>query len=709
MNLKKIYWLFIIALSSLQFVYAEGIKLQSIDFSTLPGDNLQLQLTLSGPASAPRIFHTDNPARIALDLPGVSNALDKKQIPVNVGGAESIMALEASGRTRVIINLAEMSAYSSRIEDNHIFIVLHQPASQAVQTSSPSTGAARRIENIDFRRGEKGEGRIIIDLSDPKIIADIHEEGRKIIAGFPNTSLPERLSRKLDVQDFATPVRQIESTSDGNRTRMLITPLNEDYDYSSYQLNNQLTIELRPLAKAEKEELQKKNQTYSGEKLSLNFQDIPVRSVLQILADFTHINIIASDTVQGSVTLRLADVPWDQALDLILKSKGLGKRQEGNIIRVSPMEEINRQEKEELEAQKIVDDLEPLKTEIIQINYTKAEDIKSVIAGTTEKNTQTETNQENNPQTMSPSKSSTSSTSIIDISQSILSPRGNVTVDARTNQLIVKDTARNIERIRDLIKQLDIPIRQVLIESRIVIASHTFARSLGSRLSARGPVNNLASPTAQNIVGATGTAGDMLTSLAASQPTAVAGITLLKAGDYLLDLELSAAQSDNQAEVVSNPKLITADQNKAIIKQGVELPYVTNSISGGLVTSTVSFKQANLELNVTPHITPDEQILMELLIKKDEKGDTVNLPNQGTAFAINRREIQTTSQVSNGETVVLGGVYEGSKTNNTGKVPFFGDLPGIGFMFRQNSVEDKKTELLIFITPKIMKPTMGVH
>ncbi|HYE36273.1 type IV pilus secretin PilQ [Methylocaldum sp.] len=708
---------------------AEGLVLKSVDFSSLPGDNLQLLLGLSGPAVEPRIFHTENPARIALDLPGVANGLEKKSVPINVGGAQSIQAVESAGRTRVVINLTDMMPYASRVDGNNILITLQSGAAPIAATKAASTksqiidrplaGSDRRIENVDFRRGEKGEGRLLVTLSDPKSVVDIHEEGQKVIVRFADTNLPSQLARRLDVMDFATPVRSIESAMDGAHARMVVSPVSDEYDYSSYQTDNVLAVEFRPLTKMEKEEIKKKSFTFSGDKLTLNFQDIPVRSVLQILADFTNLNIVASDTVQGNVTLRLNDVPWDQALELVLRSKGLGKRQEGNIIRVAPIEEINKQEKEELEAQKVVEELEPLRTEIIQINYTTAEDIKKVLVGTTERTSQSMTQ----PASIGGATASTA-VSTLDVSQSVLSGRGNVTVDPRTNQLIVKDTPRNLERVRDLVRQLDKPIRQVLIESRIVIASNDFLRDLGSRLQVNRLVNARGASSFSTGSGSStdgvifqqpaaggekSTNTDLLVDLAARGAATAAtggasaiGFTLIKAGDYLLDLELSAAQREGRSETVSNPRLITSDQTKAVIKQGVEIPYQTTVVAGGGASANISFKQAVLELNVTPHITPDDQVLMDLLIKKDEKGEITQ-----AGPAIDKREIQTTAQVANGETVVLGGVYEGQKLNNTDKVPFFGDLPGIGYMFRRNNVEDRKRELLVFITPKILKQDLA--
>lgn len=714
---------------------AAGLALQSVDFSALPGDSLQVVFTLNGPAMAPRSFHTENPARIVLDLPGVTNGLDKKSIPVNVGGAQSIQAVEAAGRTRVVVNLSDAKQYSTRAEGDRIIMTLQGGGSRVAPArasfsegravasrAGTAEGGRRRVDNIDFRRGEKGEGRLLITLSDPKSMVDIREEGSKVVVRIADTELPSQLSRRLDVIDFATPVQYIESTMDGYDSRLSLIPISDEYDYSSYQSGKVLTVELRPLTKVEKEEIKKKNFAYSGEKLTLNFQDIPVRSVLQILADFTNLNIVASDTVQGNVTLRLEDVPWDQALELVLKSKGLGKRQEGNIVRVAPLDEINKQEKDELEAQKIVEDLEPLRTEIIQINYTTAEDIKKILVGTTEK-TSTVSSDLN---AITASRTLTATTGI-DVTQSILSARGNVTVDPRTNQLIVKDTSRNIERIRDLVRQLDKPVRQVLIESRIVIANNDFTRELGSRLSLNRPgfVDETRGKTFQQVtrdpvtgepvVGEwrqisnsdTMTSGDALVDLASTAAAASGGyfgVTFLKVGEYLLDLELSAAQIDNRAEIVSTPKLITADQTEAVIRQGEQIPYQTTVVAGGGGVPNITFKNAVLELKVTPHITPDDQINMRLAIKKDARGiQTLQGP------AIDTREIQTTALVANGETVVLGGVFEGTQTNNTDKVPFLGDLPGVGFMFRRDRVVDNKRELLIFISPRILGQTLAVR
>ncbi len=731
-GIRHSIWVLLL-LTRFSLANADPLELLSLDFTTLPGDSLQIQLSLSGPAFSPRVFHTDNPARIALDLPGVSNKLGKKLFPVGSAGVQSLQAIAVADRTRVVVNLLKSVPFNTRVEGNNIFVTLQkgktwsttEPTRQILTAARPpvrpGTDAyplGQSILNLDFRRGEKGEGRILVTLANPTMIADTREEGRKVVAYFPSARLPSNLARRLDVMDFATPVQYIDATEDSNGAKLTITPSTVDFEYSSYQSENLLTIEFRPLTTVEKEEAKKKTFAYGGQKLSLNFQDIPVRSVLQILADFTKeqfppngLNLVASDTVGGNVTLRLNDVPWDQALALVLKSKNLGKRQEGNIIQILPLDELNKQIKEELEQQKVVEELEPLKTEIIQVNYTNAEDIKKVLVGTMAR-TNVVTGQQGAMAT--PTVASTTS---LDVSQSILSTRGNVTVDARTNQIIVKDTTKNLERIRDLVKQLDIPIRQVLIEARVVIAGNNFARELGSRFA----VNNNIPGHTLTITDSTGksvdattmsiapngffTTGNALADLGAAGAIAgtpaTLGVTVLKIGDYLLNLELSAAQAEGRTEIISNPRLMTADQTKAVIKQGNQIP--VSSGSTATTVASVTYKDVVLELDVTPHITPNDNIRMELMIKKDNPNGTVINGNP----EIDTREINTTVQVTNGDTVVLGGVYNNDKITSTNKVPFFGDLPGIGFMFRYNAIQDNKNELLIFITPKVIKQNLG--
>ena len=700
-------------LSGLLFMSAlthTGYRLQSIDYSQLAGDRLEFVLRLDGPVATPRDFQTDNPDRIVLDFQGVSNALDKKTLPVQRAGVKSLQVLEAGGRTRVVFNLDGRQAYSIRTEGNRVLMTLRgqpgmRPVSPPPQRTAyipparaplPSYAMTRELGNVDFRRGESGEGRLLITLGDPKAMADIRREGRKVIVRLPNAVLPERLSRRLDVIDFATPVHYIEAMSEPGGAKIIVTPVSERYEFSSYQSGGLLAVEFRAPSERQREMADRnKPIVYSGNKLTLNFQDIPVRSVLQILADFTNINIVASDTVDGNVTLRLQEVPWDQALDLVLKSKGLGKRKEGNIIRVAPLAEFNKQEQEDLEAHQMVEELEPLRTEVIQVNYTTAEELKKILVGTSEKTDRATT--EINPIL---GQRTTSRTTAVELGQNLLSPRGNVTTDPRTNQLIISETSRNLERIRELILQLDKPVRQVLIESRIVIATNDFTRELGARLNLnRFTVDGhtvTASPKDKYTPNDVN--GNALVDLAATAAAASGGyfgVTFLKVGEYILDLELSAAQVDNRTEIISTPKLVTTDGTEAFILQGQMLPY--SQTPPGSVVANTQVKEAVLELKVTPHITADENILMNLSVKKDAPGAPTT-----SGLAIDKREIFTTAQVSNGETMVLGGVFEGDQQNKSDKVPFLGDLPGIGFMFRRDLVKDNKKELLIFITPKII-------
>jgi len=686
-------------------LHAEPLTLESVEFSVLKGDQLQFQLQFSGAAFEPNVFHTDNPARIALDFPGVSSRLKTKVIPVNTGAATAIHVVEASGRTRVVVNLVSMVPYDTRIEGRDVFVSLRKSSAlssstnvgASVSTDTPPPLPKQTINNIDFRRGPRGEGRILISLTDPNAVVDMQEKGGKVVLNFINTSLPEHLAKRLDVTDFATPVRTIDSTMDGNRTKVTVTPLTRDYDYLSFQTEGLLTLEFRPLTRAEKAADKKKKFRFTGKRLSLNFQDIPVRSVLQILADFTNLNIVASDAVKGNVTLRLNDVPWDQAMDLILKSKGLAMRQEGNIVRVGPAAQINKQEKEELEALAVKEELAPLRTEIIQINYATAAEMQALLTGVVDKVSEDKTGAGTEETGYFTSDSVTSRSGASSNLGSILSKRGSVNIDPRTNVLIVKDTARNLEAIRRLVSKLDKPVRQVLIESRIVIAANDFTKELGACIDARKDLSSFDSPsppgTGSDTLG-TGSGTDLLVDLA-SAATGSYGLTLFKVGDYLLDLELTASQIESKSETLSKPKVVTSDQTTARIEQGIEIPFSSVSQNG----TTTQFKKAVLKLEVTPQITPDDRIVMELSINQDAPGQLV--VNAGPT--INTNSIDTVVTVDNGETVVLGGVFSHDKLYAVDKVPFFGDLPIVGQLFRRTADTNDKTELLIFITPKILK------
>jgi type IV pilus assembly protein PilQ len=672
------------ALSSAAF----GAELTNISFSSLPGDRVQVELKLSEPATKePLSFIIDNPARIALDFPDTQLKVDKKSVAVGVGAAHSISAVEANGRTRVVLNLVEMVPYDVKLQGDTVLVSLGKGApalaDQTTAMTSALPGAGRpSIEDVDFHRGPSGEGRVLVRLSDPSMNVNIREEGGKILVDFINANLPERFDRRLDVVDFATPVTEIDTFVQGNGARMVITPTGF-YDHLAYQSDDLLTIELKPLTKEEEEAAKKEKFGYVGERLSLNFQNIEVRAVLQLIADFTGLNMVASDTVTGNVTLRLKNVPWDQALDIILKSKGLGMRQVGNVIMVAPQEEIAAREKLELEAQQQIQELAPLSTEFIEVNYAKATDIATLI--------KTEAN-------------------------NLLSERGNVSVDDRTNTLIVQDTGDRLAAIRQLIEKLDIPVRQVLIESRIVIADEDFSKELGVKFGLsthdsqdsqlRGDFFNTVGgklpgdttfqpgPTSFN----TGGVENYIVDLPAVAPAGALGLAVGRIGNWLLQLELSALQAENRGEVISSPRVITANQQEAFIEQGTEIPYQEASSSGA---TSVSFKKAVLSLTVVPQITPDDRVIMDLTVNKDAVGEVfAGVPS------IDTREVSTQVIVDNGETVVLGGIYEITDTTDIRRVPFFGELPYVGWLFK-NTLETKdKTELLIFVTPKILKETL---
>ena len=671
-------------------------ELRDVSFSALPGNRVEIVLETSEPVGAPTSFTTDNPARIAIDLPNTKSALEQKVTPVAIGMARSVTAIEAGDRTRVVINLLEQTGHAIRGEGNKVIVAIGASSGAGTMSASkpaePRRSTAGReglsIDNIDFRRGTQGEGRVEIELSDPSVVVDMRQQGDRIVLDFVDTSLPPQMARTLDVLDFATPVTTIETRPDGRNARMSIATTGE-FEHLAYQTNNVYTVEFRALTKQEKEARRKELQVYEGDRLSLNFQDIEVRAVLQLLADFTGLNMVVSDTVSGRITLRLKNVPWDQAMDIILKTKGLSMRRNDNVVLVAPTEEIAAREKLELESQQQIEELAPLRSELVQVNYAKAEDLAALLKSTENK---------------------------------LLSERGSVSIDERTNTLLVQDTAAKLSEIRALVGELDVPIRQVLIESRIVIANNDFARDLGVRLGFSGATTK---GSRTGVVGG-GLAGDLDASalagpfittgggdnenllvnlpqtLAAGSGGAV-NLLLGKIGSYLLRLELSAMQQEGKGEIISSPRVITSDQNTAVIKQGVEIPYQEATSSGA---TSVSFKEAVLQLEVTPHITPDDRVIMDLTVNKDNPDFTravLGVP------PVDTRELETSVLVDNGETVVLGGVFERTKSKNRSSVPFFGDIPGIGWAFQQNQVQDENSELLIFVTPKILKDTLTLR
>ncbi|MGB0750651.1 MAG: type IV pilus secretin PilQ [Gammaproteobacteria bacterium] len=677
--------------------------LNNITYSSLPGDRVELRMELSQPTEEPLVFAIDNPARVAMDFPGVKLKASKKSQNIGVGLARSVAAVEASGRTRVVVSLVKLVPYSLARDGNTVVMTLQsaeattvsavseQSTAKATPTgaaASASTAAeARSIENIDFRRGTDGEGRVLITLSDPSTIIDSRRKGNKVIIDFKDAQLPERLARKLDVIDFATPVISVDTYPNNGGVRVEIEGSNE-FDEVSYQSDNLFTVDLRPFTKEEQEEARRRKFGYTGERLSLNFQNIEVRAVLQLIADFTGLNLVASDTVAGSLTLRLKNVPWDQALDIILKSKGLSMRQAGNVIMVAPSEEIAAREKLELEAQQQIVELAPLVTEFVQINYAKAQVIASLLKAD---------------------------------GNSLLTERGNVSVDDRTNTLLIRDTREALDNATRLVSRLDVPVRQVLIESRIVIADNNFSKELGVRfgLSRNAELDNRShgytlggkrpgdttffGPTGDPLPTSFNTDGidNYIVSLPLANPAGALGFAIGQVGSSLLQLELDALEVEGRGEVLSNPRVITSNQTEAVIEQGTQIPFAEASSSGA---ATITFQPAVLQLKVTPQITPDDRVIMDLAVSQDTVGQVFSgVPS------IDTRAIQTQVLVDNGETVVLGGVYEQTTRTDVTKVPLFGDLPYLGRLFRQDLNSDSRSELLIFVTPKILKESLALN
>ncbi len=686
-----------------------GIKasqLESIDYQVLPGDKVQLKLEYSSAPPTPSEFTTVSPARISMDFDGVDSNLVYKTKQVGVGVVNSVTAVEAGGRTRVIINLDRMVSYNSQLQGNTYLVTLGNTGVSAVNnvaasipTSTSSSSGNYDISSIDFRRGTDGSGRVLVNLGNPNVSVDLRQEGRNVIADFLQTDIDPNFIRKLDVVDFATPAQIVETSRRGNTVRLVVRAT-DNFEYLAYQADDQYTLELKPLSKKEIEKRERDKPKWSGDRLTLQFQDMDLKAILHTLGDFAGLNIVISDDVQGSMALNLVNVPWDQALDIILKSKGLGKRQEGNVIMIAPVEIIAQREEQELEALKQVEELAPLRTEIIQVNYAKAVEIASLLK---------------------PSNLSTSSgigSTSADQSVGILSDRGAVSIDVRTNSLIVKDVSSKIEEARNLVELLDRPIQQVLIEARIVTADDGFARDIGARFgisdqfnSNEGAVSGTLGRASQ-LVGAPidGLSTSPLNvSLPVANPAGSLGLSFFRLAEGLiLDLEISALESENRGEVISSPKVVTANQREAFIKAGEEIPYLEGGNAGN---SNIQFKEAVLELRVTPQITPDGRVNLDLAIKQDRRGadvvfTTANGQAVGGAPAINTQEIGTQVLVDNGETIVLGGIFQHRTTVNETKVPLLGDIPFMGWLFRNTSRENSKEELLIFVTPKILNPDL---
>jgi len=689
------------------FVLAQENTIESITASQ-QGANVIVKVALKNPLTKPPIgFSITSPARIALDFAGAANGLGKSMQDIGLGDVRNVNVVQAGGRSRLVFNLLRPLSYATAVDGNTVVVTIDGSGGLATPVNAvgvpvatkPVAQGKQALRDIDFRRGVNGEGRIVVDLPSNQVAVDVRQQGQNVVVDFLKTSLPEVLRRRLDVSDFGTPVQTVTTTPQGENVRMVITPKGL-WEHSAYQSDSQLVIEVRPI-KEDPNKLVQGTQGYRGERLSLNFQNVEVRAVLQVIADFTGLNIITSDTVSGNLTLRLKDVPWDQALDIVLQAKGLDMRKNGSVIWIAPKDELLTKEKLELEQRAQIAELEPLRTETFQLNYQKAEAFKQILGvdGST------------------------------DHKKSILSKRGSAVIDSRTNQLFVTDIVSKLEEVRKLIQKVDIASKQVLIEARIVEADDTFSRNLGARLgfsdmrAIRGgdagyeiAGNNRLALTG-NYIGVGEQTGQVKLSDQAYNNTQfvnlpAAGINGVNAtnvaislfsaaANRFLNLELSALEADGKGKIISSPRVVTADQLKALIEQGEELPYQTATSSGA---TSIAFRKASLKLEVTPQITPDGNIILDVDVNKDSVGRQTQ-----SGFAINTKHVRTQVLVENGGTVVLGGIFQQTERQDDTKVPVLGDVPVLGHLFKSTARTNDKTELLIFITPKIVAERLSTR
>ena len=663
---------------------ASAATLQDVSFSSLPGERLEVTLQFDGPPPEPTGYTIERPARIAVDLKDTTSALNARSLPLGSGNAQSMTVVETSDRTRLIFNLIELVPYTTRRNDNALVMIIGGDSADVANDVSGSDGAspvsssadaAPALVDVDFRRGAQDEGRVVVRLPSATTQVDLSELGGKIRLTMPDLTVPERLRRRLDVTDFGTPVQRIDTFIEGGSAVIEIRP-EGDYDYIAYQSGNEFTVSVERLSEEEAVTRREEKFPYSGDKLSLNFQDIEVRSVLQLIADFTGLNLVASDTVGGSITLRLQNVPWDQALDLILKTKGLDKRQIGNVLLVAPADEIAARERLELETSKQIAELAPVRLDIIQVNYAKASEIVDLVVADEE----------------------------------LISSRGFISSDERTNTISVRETIEKLDEIRRLVSTWDVPVRQVSIEARIVRAQTNVSESIGVRWGGasfgdNGNNSTVVGGSLETVGGVMGAGAANSTSVtfpgALAVNLGVPGDDVssfavgFSGGDFLVDLELSALESDGKAEIVSQPRVVTADRQEAVIKSGTSIPYQETTSSGAAATT---FEEAVLSLTVTPQITPDDKIIMDLEVTQDSVGETTD-----DGPLINTNSVTTQVLVANGDTIVLGGIFESSSINSTTKTPFLGDIPYLGRLFKRTQTTEVRSELLIFITPKIIK------
>lgn len=670
--------------------HAQENSIESIS-ANQQGSNVIVRIAMKNPVQKPPIgFSITSPARIALDFAGTGSSIKAPMQEVGIGDVRSVNIVQAGERSRLVFNLNRPLNYATAVDGNTVIVTIEGsggvaravnasgvPVAAVAPVGSPAMapGGKPAIRDIDFRRGTAGEGRVVIDLPGNQVGVDVRQQGQNIVVDFAKTALPEMLRRRLDVGDFGTPVRTITATTQGDNVRMVIEPKGL-WEHSAYQSDSQLVIEVRPL-KEEPNKLSQGSQGYRGEKLSLNFQNVEVRAVLQVIADFTGLNIITSDTVSGNLTLRLKDVPWDQALDIVMQAKGLDMRKNGNVLWIAPKDELLTKEKLELEQRSQIAELEPVRTETFQLNYQKAESFKTLLD-----------NAGGN-------------------GRSILSKRGSAVIDSRTNQLFVTDITSKVEEIRKLVQKTDIASRQVLIEARIVEANDTFSRNLGAKLGFGVQNNNLIASGQQGTPGTGPTpVGGNSVNLPASAINGVSAgsvaLTLFNsAASRFISLELQALESDGKGKILSSPRVITADQLKATIEQGTELPYQTATSSGA---TALSFRKANLKLEVIPQITPDGNVILDVDVNKDSVGQ-----NTASGLAIDTKHVKTQVLIENGGTVVIGGIYIQEDRDTINKVPVLGDIPVMGNLFKSTARSNNKTELLIFLTPKVLSDKLAVR
>jgi len=701
MNKKLIAWdrarMLAVLLCSVCLWLPAAVRAQTVVESVtgqIQGGVEVVRIDFSQPLQAvPNGFAIQSPARVALDVPGATNGLGRNTVEINQGNVRSVNVVQAGARTRLVVNLKAAAAYRAQLQGKSLLVVFEPVvAAGPAPAAAPAFAESRNVEtqpirDLDFRRGTDASGRVIVALPNNQVGVDIRQQGQNLVVEFLKSSLPEGLRRRLDVTDFGTPVSTVTTTQVGDRVRVLIEPKGA-WEHSAYQSDNQFVVEVRQ-QKIDPGKLSQ-GPGFTGEKLSLNFQNIEVRALLQVIADFTNFNVVTSDSVTGSVTLRLKDVPWDQALDIVLQAKGLGMRKTGNVLWIAPKDEIAAKEKLDLESRNAIQSLEPLRTQSFQLNYTKAAEIAAQLTAGTG-------------------------------AARILSTRGSVIAEPRTNQLFVTDIPAKLESVQQLISKLDIPVRQVLIEARIVEASDTFGKSLGVRLGgsdlrgvrggdpgyALSGSNRVAIGGSYNAVSGTTGEGDIQLDTTNTTfvnlpaigqggftPSTFAISLFSAAANRFLNLELSALEADGKGKLVSSPRIVTADQTKAMIEQGTEFPYQQATSSGA---TAVAFRRATLKLEVTPQITPEGNIILDLDINKDSRGETT-----AAGIAINTKHIKTQVLVENGGTVVIGGIFELTETENEAKVPVLGDLPGVGNLFKNRQRSSNKQEMLVFITPKMI-------